>query len=106
MQRSLGGHAIPLDPPTLRCCRRLGLVEGNVDDLESARATLEHLIPKAKGPQAASNLSVVALEYCHDDEPRCQSCPMAAECAFAQEQGVDQVPAGAGASRGHRPKPR
>src|SRR5207302_10115572 len=28
MQRSLGGHAIPVDAPTLRCALRLGLVEG------------------------------------------------------------------------------
>src|SRR4051794_24143594 len=28
-QRSLAGHAIPLDAPTLRCSRRIGLVDGN-----------------------------------------------------------------------------
>ena len=37
MQRSLGGHAIPLDAPTLRCGRRLGLLDGNHDDAERPR---------------------------------------------------------------------
>src|SRR5579871_3002328 len=32
MQRSLGGHAIPVDAPTLRCARRLGLLEGEPDE--------------------------------------------------------------------------
>ena len=31
-QRSLGGHAIPVDAPTLRCTRRLGLVESGPAD--------------------------------------------------------------------------
>jgi endonuclease-3 len=106
IQRSLAGHAVPLDPPTLRCCRRLGLLDSAVDDLESARASLEHLVPKAKGHQAADSLSVVATEFCHEDEPRCSACPMSGECSHAQERGVEAVPAGAGSGRAHRPKPR
>src|SRR5262249_28103526 len=60
MQRSLGGHAIPLDAPTLRCARRIGLVEPTSEDVEAARASLEHLVPKAKGAlftDAVSNLA-------------------------------------------------
>src|SRR5262245_20410002 len=45
VQQSLGGHAIPLDGPTLRVVRRLGLIEGDQDDPEAVRASLEHLIP-------------------------------------------------------------
>ena len=46
MQRSLGGHAIPLDAPTLRCARRLGLVDGDhQDDAERPRQ------PGASGAQ-------------------------------------------------------
>jgi endonuclease III len=102
IQRSLGGHAIPLDPPTLRCARRLGLLENDQANLEAARASLEHLIPKAKALQWCDNVSEIAAEYCFEDEPRCCQCPMASDCALAQERGVETVPA----TRSHRPKPR
>ncbi len=106
VQRSLGGHALPLDSATLRCVRRLGLIDGGVEDLEAARASLEHLVPKAKGPQATDNLSLIALEHCHEEGPRCSSCPMASECSYAQEHGVESVPVAASSGRAHRPKPR
>src|SRR5438270_5151895 len=49
-QQSLGGHAIPVDAPTLRTAGRLGLTDGAADP-EAVRASLEHQVPKAKGPQ-------------------------------------------------------
>src|SRR5262249_3333645 len=39
IQQALGGHAIPLDEPTLRTVKRLGLVDE--DDAETVRASLE-----------------------------------------------------------------
>jgi endonuclease III len=102
IQRSLGGHAIPLDAPTLRCARRLGLLENNQDDLEAARASLEHLIPKAKALQWCDGISQIAAEYCHEEEPQCSSCPMSGDCALAQERGVEAVPV----ARSQRPKSR
>ena len=101
MQRSLGGHAIPLDAPTLRCGRRLGLLDGNQDDAE-ARASLEHLVPKAKGTQFTELMSCLADKFCWEEEPHCAECPMARECAFAHENGAHQL-ATAG---GRRPKSR
>src|SRR6516225_8239051 len=38
IQQSLGGHAIPLDAPTLRTARRLGLIDHDGDDAEALRA--------------------------------------------------------------------
>jgi len=102
VQRSLGGHAIPLDPPTFRCVRRLGLLDGSQEEQEAARSSLEHLIPKAKGPQFTDGVSQLAAEHCWVEDPNCPSCPMAGECATAQEQGVEPV----AATRAHRPKPR
>src|SRR5207237_5519104 len=64
MQRSLGGHAIPLDPPTRRCARRLGLIDHGQEDAEAARASLEHLVPKAKGAQFTELMSRLADKYC------------------------------------------
>jgi endonuclease III len=100
-QRSLGGHAIPVDAPTLRCARRLGLIENEQDEAD-ARASLEHLIPKAKGPLFTDGISTIAGEYCEEEQPRCSACPLSSECAHAQEQGVEVLTA----ARGHRPKPR
>jgi endonuclease III len=101
MQRSLGGHAIPVDPPTLRCARRLGLIENEQEEAE-ARASLEHLIPKAKGALFTDGISTVAAEYCWEEQPQCSSCPLSADCAHAQEHGVE----GMTAARSHRVKPR
>jgi endonuclease-3 len=100
-QRSLGGHAIPLDAPTLRCTRRLGLLDDSQDDLEAARASLEHIIPKAKGAQFTDQISTVAEEHCWEDEPACPTCPMASECPTAQDAGVVPV-----TPTKSRPKPR
>jgi endonuclease III len=100
-QRSLGGHAIPLDAPTLRCSRRLGLLDDSQDDLEAARASLEHLIPKAKGAQFTDQISIVAEDNCWEEDPACTTCPMASECPTAQDAGV--APSG---STKVRQKPR
>jgi endonuclease III len=99
-QRSLGGHAIPIDAPTLRAARRLGLLDDSQDDLEAARASLEHIIPKAKGAQFTDQISTLAQDNC-EDEPACPACPMVSECPTAQDAGVTPVTAAK-----TRPKPR
>ena len=101
MQRSLAGHAIPVDPPTLRCSRRLGLLESENDEAD-ARASLEHLIPKAKGTLFTDGISTIAGEYCWEDQPQCSSCPLSGDCAHAQEHGTEALTP----ARTHRAKPR
>ena len=101
VQRTLGGHAIPVDAPTLRCTRRLGLIEDEQEEAE-ARASLEHLVPKAKGPQFTDLVSAVAGDYCWEDQPRCSACPLSGECAYAQENGMEATTS----ARAHRTKPR
>ncbi len=101
VQRTLGGHAIPLDESTLRCTRRLGLVDTHQEDLEGIRASLEHLLPKSKGPAFTDAISQVAEEFCHEERPRCAACPLVAECSHAQEHGVV-----ASETRPARPKSR
>lgn len=66
-QRALGGHAIPLDEPTTRLLQRLGILEPELDDLEAARATLEHYIPKAAGPDFTDRLAIYAARVDSED---------------------------------------
>jgi endonuclease-3 len=92
-QQSLGGHAIPVDAPTLRTLRRMGFIEEAQEDGEALRASLEHQIPKARGQHFTEVLSILATEYCWEGEPNCASCPMAKLCPTAHEAAEVAVPA-------------
>jgi endonuclease III len=85
VQHSLEGHAIPLDEPSLRTLRRLGLLEEESGDMEAVRAGIEHQVPKARGAQFVDLISVLAEESCHEDEPACSSCPMVQHCPTGQD---------------------
>src|SRR5262249_49426759 len=100
-QQTLGGHAIPVDPPTLRVARRLGLVDGDGDSAEAARTSLEHQVPKAKGPQFSEYLSLLARDFCWENDPNCAACPMRGECLTGTSDERCQ-----GGARASRPKPR
>jgi endonuclease-3 len=102
VQQSLDGHAIPIDEPTRRVLHRLGLLEDNEEDPEALRASLEHLVPKARGPQFNDLMSALADSLCTEDEPACASCPLLSECPTGQDaaHGATHAP-----SRS-RPKPR
>jgi endonuclease III len=98
-QRSLGGHAIPVDAPTLRTVVRLGLTEDE-STTDAVRSSLEHQVPKAKGPQFTEYVSLLAKEFCWEEEPNCAACPMRGECLV----GTTDPRCQGGGSR--RPKPR
>ncbi len=98
-QRSLGGHAIPLDLPTLRVLGRLGLIDGE-EGLESVRGSLEHLVPKARAPLFTDLVSTLAGEVCLEDAPNCAGCPLAADCP------IGQTADGVAVARTSRVKPR
>jgi endonuclease-3 len=102
VQNSLGGHAIPLDGPAVRVLRRLGLLDGDTDDLEGLRASIEHLVPKARGGLFGDVISALADAFCWEDQPNCPDCPLSAGCPTSQELQADAVTA----ERGSRPKPR
>jgi len=81
VQRALGGHAIPLDEPTLRVLARLGVVEDvDPESLETVRGSVEHVIPKARGPEFTDLMSLHAAELCIEGEPDCPACPLKADC--------------------------
>jgi len=102
IQQSLGGHAIPLDNDSIRVLRRLGLLDSDQEDLEALRGTMEHLVPKARGPLFNDLLSILADEVCWEESPNCPACSLRHDCPTGQE---NQRPAVA-AERGGRPKPR
>jgi endonuclease III len=97
-QQSLGGHAIPVDAPVLRTAHRLGLIDDD-SSVEAARSSLEHQVPKARGPQFVEYLSLLAQDYCWEEEPNCPSCPMRGECQTGVSEPRCQ-------GNGRRPKPR
>lgn len=101
LQQSLDGHAVPLDAPSLRVLRRLGLLEEEPEDPEALRTSLEHLVPKARGALFNELLSALADDLCVADNPECGSCPLAPECATGQDVlGASHAPPRS------RPKPR
>jgi endonuclease-3 len=102
VQHALGGHAVPLDNPTLRVLRRLGLLETDQEDGETQRANLDHLIPKVRGALFSELISALADEVCWETAPHCSSCPLNSECPTGQEASRGTV----GAGRGNRSKPR
>jgi endonuclease-3 len=83
-QRSFGGHAVPLDGPTLRVLRRLGVVDEDADDPEAVRASIEHYVPKAKGYEFTEQLILHATTICVE-KPKCPVCPLKSECPTGQE---------------------
>jgi endonuclease III len=81
VQRSLGGHAIPLDAPTLRVLHRLGAIEEiDPDSLETVRGSIEHVIAKTRGPEFTDLMSMLAKELCIEKDPLCPNCPLRGDC--------------------------
>jgi endonuclease III len=84
-QQSLGGHAIPLDAPSMRALRRLGLLESDGADMEALRGSIEHQVPKSRGWLFSDLVSALSDQYCWEDDPHCGACPLAKECCSAHE---------------------
>jgi endonuclease-3 len=84
IQQALGGHAIPLDAPALRVLRRLGVAEDVTETTEALRTSVEHVIPKARGPMFNEVIAQLAKDYCWDEEPHCSACPLVKDCPTGQ----------------------
>ena len=109
IQQSLGGHAIPMDEPTLRVLQRLGLVDGDGGhngDMEALRASVEHQIPKSRGALFNDLISALADECCWEVDPNCPACPLASACPIGMESRTAAVVGTEGHSSAQRHKPR
>jgi endonuclease-3 len=100
IQQSLGGHALPIDTPSLRVLRRLGLIEEDVADSEALRTSLEHLIPKSRGPLFTELMSALAHDSGWERDPNSPMRP------FVQNSRRESKTPAVVAERLHRPKPR
>jgi endonuclease-3 len=101
IQHSLGGHALPLDAPSIRVLRRLGLLDDSGEDLESLRTSIEHLIPKSRGPLFIELISAMAHDPSWEDQLDCLPRSLTSECPDSQENGTTTP-----TERVNRPKPR
>jgi endonuclease III len=102
-QRSLGGHAVPLDEPTLRVLRRLTVIdEGEIDDLEAVRGSIEHFVPKAKGYEFTEEMIQLADAICVADAPHCPQCPLKSDCPT----GIENLSKPKAAAEKAKPKSR
>ena len=97
IQQGFGGHAIPLDEATSRVLRRLGVIDGETDDLEAIRGSIEHNVPKARGAVFVDLLAMHAQELCTEENPNCPACPLNSDCPTGIEVLRTRVP---------EPKPR
>lgn len=78
-QKSLDGHALPLDNVALRVIKRLQLVDDDAN-LDAIRTALEHQVPKAKGALFIDLVSALGASHCHETAPSCPSCPLKPQC--------------------------
>ncbi len=85
VQQGFGGHAIPLDSEAVRTVKRLQLSDVDGDDLEALRTSLEHYIPKTRGPAMVELFSVVSREWCHENNPDCGHCPFQSDCVMGNQ---------------------
>src|SRR5438132_7270537 len=102
IQHSLGGHAIPLDAPSIHVLRRLGLIDGSAADLETLRTSIEHLIPKSRGPLFIELISAMAQDPSWEEHFDCLPRSHASGCPDSQENGT----MASATERVNRPKPR
>lgn len=81
---ALGGHAIPIDAPSLRALTRLGVADGEVD-VPTLRATLERAVPKNRGVEFTDLIEELAHDTCVEGEPDCPRCDLRKICPTGQE---------------------
>ncbi len=76
---ALAGHAIPVDSPTLRALRRLGVSDETID-VPTIRATLERAVPKNRGGEFGDLVEELAHDTCVEGDPDCPRCELQQVC--------------------------
>lgn len=92
---SLGRPAMPVDTHVLRLSRRIGLVPERTT-AEACEPLLEELIGDDRDQVLSVHLNLIAhgQQICRAGRPRCEVCPLTAECdyfqATAHQHGADR----------------
>ena len=55
-------------------------LEELLEDRETLRSNLEHLVPKAKGQVFGEFIAYLGHEVCWEKDPNCSACPLTADC--------------------------
>jgi endonuclease-3 len=79
IQHALGGHAIPVDEPTRRALKRLGIVDDSTDNA-ALRSLLERAVPKNRGCEFIDLIEELAHDTCVEGVPDCPRCELRKVC--------------------------
>lgn len=82
IQQSLGGHAIPVDPPAQRALERLGIADRETE-LSALRSLLERAVPKNRGAEFVDLIEELTHDTCLESEPDCPRCELRKLCPTA-----------------------
>jgi endonuclease-3 len=70
----------------MRVLYRLGVIdEEDPENTEALRGSIEHVIPKTRGPEFTDLMSVHAKTLCIEGTPICRECPLKNDCPTGQE---------------------
>jgi endonuclease III len=85
---ALAGHAIPVDAPTTRALRRLGVADEEAD-APTLRGVLERAVPKNRGSEFSDLIEELAHDTCVEGEPDCPRCELRKDCPTALERKAE-----------------
>jgi endonuclease III len=85
---ALGGHAIPVDAPTLRTLRRLGVADDSTE-AAAVRSILERSVPKNRGVEFSDLIEELAHDTCVEGEPDCPACALLKVCPTGQARKAE-----------------
>jgi endonuclease-3 len=91
---SLGRDVFPVDTHVHRLCTRLGLAPGSKSP-ERTYVAMKALVPPGKGHSFHTNLIRFGRAVCRSSNPRCDDCPLYAQCRFegkTASKGLRHVP--------------
>ena len=84
---SLGRDVFPVDTHVHRLCTRLGLAPGSSSP-ERTYEAMKEMIPPGKGHSLHTNFIRFGRSVCRSSNPRCQVCPLFAECTYEGKTAV------------------
>ena len=87
---SLGRPAMPVDTHVHRVSRRIGLVPGRAS-AEATQPVLERLLGDDRDRILTAHLNLIAhgQQVCRAGRPRCEVCPLTADCDYFQVAAHD-----------------